>query len=128
MNIRSERSTFALLVGMTVGVLASIFMTPTFWGPILGVFAAATLAEAASPKDGAIIGAMTLIPIGIYITIQTAIQINALQRLGILVTIPLFCIADFFGRALRFGHREVIPDHKREKVDDLGCWKDGGRG
>ena len=93
MDIRSERSTFALLVGMTVGVLASIFMTPTFWGPILGVFAAATLAEVTLPKDEAIIGAIALIPIGIYITIQTAIQINALQSLGILVTIPFFCIA-----------------------------------
>ena len=93
MNIRSERSTFALLVGMTVGVLASIFMTPTWWGPILGVFAGATLAEVTSPKDGAIVGAIALIPIGIYITIQTAIQINALQSLGILATIPFFCIA-----------------------------------
>src|SRR5215207_3290414 len=55
---------------MIVGLLVSVFLRPTCWGPLVGVFVAAYFAKVSSPKEGAIIGAIVLIPIGMYGVLQ----------------------------------------------------------
>ena len=93
MTVRSKRFFLAILVGMIVGLLFTIFVTPTCWGLILGVFATANLANASSPRDGALVGWVVSIPVGIYATILAAIQMRALENLGSLVLIPFFLLA-----------------------------------
>ena len=70
MKIKSKQTIFSILAGMIVGLLVFIFLRPTCWGPLVGVFVAAYFAKVSSPKEGAIIGAIVLIPIGMYGILQ----------------------------------------------------------
>jgi hypothetical protein len=92
MNIKSKQFLFSILAGMIVGLLVSIFLTPTCWGAVIGVFVAAYMAKVSSPKEGAIVGAIVLVPIAIYGTIQTAFQTNVVDEIGIFTTILVFLL------------------------------------
>jgi len=74
MNIKSKRFIFSILTGMIIGLLISILVRPICVAPIIGVFVAASLANASSPKEGAIIGAIVLVPIEIYVALQVTSQ------------------------------------------------------
>jgi len=70
-SLKSKQTIFSILAGIIIGVLICIFLTPTFWGPLVGVFVAAYFAKAASPKEGAIIGAIVVVLVGrIYTFLQ----------------------------------------------------------
>jgi hypothetical protein len=77
---------------MIVGLLVSILIRPTCWGAITGIFIAAYLAKASSPKEGAIVGAMAVVPIGIYGSVQAALQTDVMDEVGILLTILVFLL------------------------------------
>ena len=70
MNITSKRSIFSILIGSFIGVVI-----PTCWGPLIGVFVAAYLARVSTPKEGAKIGAIVVLPIIIaYFALQFPVQ------------------------------------------------------
>jgi hypothetical protein len=87
MKITSKQSILALLVGMTAGLLLTIFIRPVDLGAVIAVFAAVYLARASSLKEGALLGAIVLIPAGIYVTIQVAVLNRELEIFGLPVTI-----------------------------------------
>ena len=105
MNIKSKQTIFSILAGMIVGLLVSIFLRPTCWGPLIGVFVAAYLAKVSSPKEGAIIGAIVLVPIGIYALLQIPVEAIAgttVGKLGNLVGLVLgillvSCVGALYG-------------------------------
>ena len=74
MNIKPKRFILSTLAGMIVGLLIAILVRPICLAPIISVFVAASLANASSPKEGAIIGAIALVPIYIYAVTQVAAQ------------------------------------------------------
>ncbi len=94
MKIKSKKFILSTLAGMIIGLLVSIFLRPTCWGPIVGVFIAAYLNKVSSPKEGAIVGAIVLTPIGIYATFQALIQTDVQDDTGILATILIFILAN----------------------------------
>ena len=92
MKIKSIKFLVSLLVGMLVGLSITVFVKPTCLGPFIGVVLSAYMAKVASPRDGAIVGAIVLIPIGIYGFLLTALQLRSLEVLGILGIIPVLFI------------------------------------
>jgi len=62
MDITSRRSILSILAGVSVGLLVSTFLKSVCWGPLIGVFLAAYLAKVPTPKEGAKIGAVVLVP------------------------------------------------------------------
>jgi hypothetical protein len=90
MNFKSKQFIFALLAGIAIGLLASIFLKPMCWGVIAGVIVAAYFAKVSSPKDGAIVGAIVLVPISAYAFTLAAIQSNASEKLGALGSVLVF--------------------------------------
>jgi len=82
-NFKSKQFFFSILAGIIVGLLVSIFLKPMCWGAIVGVFAAAYLAKVSSPKDGAIVGAIVLVPISIYTFSLGIAQSSVTEKMGI---------------------------------------------
>ena|SRR5215211_2589514 len=82
MKITSKRSIFSILVGIIVGVLVSVFLRPTCLGPLIAAFVATFLAKVSTPKEGAKIGAIVLLPIGIYWYLQLPALIIAKDTVG----------------------------------------------
>ncbi|MGE5374763.1 MAG: hypothetical protein ACM3XO_06870 [Bacteroidota bacterium] len=70
MNLRSKRAILSILLGVIAGLLMAIFLKPVCWGPLVGVLLGAYLAKASSPQEGAIVGAIVAVPIGIYAFLQ----------------------------------------------------------
>jgi uncharacterized membrane protein len=70
MNLRSKRAVLSILSGMIAGLLMAIFFKPVCWGPLVGVLIGAYLAKVSSPQEGAIVGAIVVVPIGIYAFMQ----------------------------------------------------------
>ena len=87
MKIKSKQFILAMLIGMMVGLLLTIFIRPVDLGAVIAVFAAVYLAKVSSPKEGALVGGIVLIPTGIYVTIQVAILNKELEIFGLPVTI-----------------------------------------
>ena len=108
MNIKPKRFIVSTLTGMIIGLLISILVRPICLAPIIGVFVAASLANTSSPKEGAIIGAIVLVPIDIYAVIQVTSQGIADDPvgkfgnlLGICLSLVLFCgIGALYGSIL----------------------------
>ena len=92
MIIKSKQFIFSMLAGMIVGLLVSIFLKPTCWGAATGVFVAAYLAKVSSPKEGALVGAIVLVPIAVYGMIQAAFQTNVIDEIGMFATILVFLL------------------------------------
>ena len=84
MILKSKQTIFSIFAGIIVGLLISIFFKPTCLGPLVGVFVGAYLAKVSSPKEGAIIGAIVLLPIGIYTYLQIPSEAIAKTTVGIL--------------------------------------------
>jgi hypothetical protein len=82
-NFKSKQFIFSILAGIIVGLLASIFLKPMCWGAIAGVFVAAYLAKVSSPKDGAVVGAIVLMPISIYTFSLGIVQSSMTEKMGI---------------------------------------------
>jgi hypothetical protein len=82
MKITSKRSILSVLVGILVGVLIYSFLRPACWGPLVAVFVAAYLAKVSTPKEGAKIGTMVLLPIGIYWYSQLPALVIAKDTVG----------------------------------------------
>lgn len=80
MNFKSKQFIFSMLIGVIVGLLFSILAQPMCWGMIAGVFVAAYFAKVSSPKDGAIVGAIIVMPISVYASFLSAV----LSKNGIL--------------------------------------------
>ncbi len=77
MEIKSRRFIIAILVGMLVGLAITIYLQPACVGAVISVIVSAYLAKAASPKDGAIVGAITLVPIGTYLGLWAILQVKS---------------------------------------------------
>lgn len=73
---------FPTIIGMVVGTLVTIFIRPTCLGPLAGILTASYFAKISSPKEGAIIGSIVMIPIGLYAMFQGAVQTMALDNLS----------------------------------------------
>jgi hypothetical protein len=71
-----------MLVGIVVGLLVSTFIRPTCWAPLIAGFVAIALAKVSTPKDGAKIGAIVLLPIGIYWYLQLPSHVIAKDSVG----------------------------------------------
>ena len=67
---------------MIIGLLISILVRPICLAPIISIFVAASLANASSPTEGAIIGAIVLVPIDIYAVMQVTSQSIADDPVG----------------------------------------------
>ena len=99
MNITSKQSVLSILVGIIVGLLVFIFLRPSCWGPLIGVFVAAILAKVTTPKHGAIVGMIVLAAIGLYSSVQIAMTqglandpIKLLANLlGLFIGLLVFC-------------------------------------
>lgn len=100
MNFKSKQFILAMLSGIVVGVLASIFLKPMCWGVIAGVVVAAYFSKVSSPKDGAIVGAIVLVPISMYVFTLAAIQSNASEKLGTLGSILVFFFMIIFSSGI----------------------------
>lgn len=87
MNIKTKKSIFSILAGVIVGLLVYTFLRPTCWRPIVGVFLAAYFAKVSAPKEGAVIGALVLAPMGVYAFLQSLTQATANDNRGILVIV-----------------------------------------
>jgi hypothetical protein len=88
MKLTSKQTLLSLLAGITIAVLFFLFLRPACWGPLVGVFMAAYLAKVSSPKEGASIGAIVLVPIGILSILQfpvDALSKDPMGRLGNIV-------------------------------------------
>ncbi len=83
MEIKSRRFIIAILVGMLGGLAITIYLQPACVGAVIGVIVSAYLAKVASPKDGAIVGAITLVPIGTYLGLWAILQVKAAQGIGL---------------------------------------------
>jgi peptidoglycan/LPS O-acetylase OafA/YrhL len=105
MKLKSKRTFLALLVGVIIGVLITFFITPRSLGTIIGVAIGAYLAKVKSPKQGAIFGAIILIPIGIFLCIIANMQTKTIESLGWLKTIPylLLVVAILSGIGALYG-------------------------
>ena len=64
-----KRSILAILSGILICFLLFFLVKPLCLGLIFGVIAASMIAEVASPKEGAVIGAFVPIPYAIYATL-----------------------------------------------------------
>ena len=93
MNIKPKRFILSTLAGIFIGLLLSILVRPICLAPIIGVFVAASLANASSPKEGAIIGAIVLVPIYIYTVMQVASQGIADNPVGIFGNLLGICLS-----------------------------------
>ena len=74
MVLKSRRFALSLLTGAFTGIVLVIFLRPACWAVFFGVFIACYLARASTLKDGAIVGAIVMIPIGISPTVVTIMQ------------------------------------------------------
>ena len=92
MKVKSKQFVVAILVGAIIGALISVFTNSGGWATIISVTLAAYLAKVSSPKEGAIVGSITIIPIGIYAIALANIQTKALETRGILATIPFLLL------------------------------------
>jgi hypothetical protein len=84
MSLTSKRSIFSILTGIIVGALVSTFIRPTCWGPLIAVLAATYVANVSTPKEGARIGAIVLLPIGVYWYLQMPSLFTATNSTGML--------------------------------------------
>ena len=65
MIITLRRYTLSILAGVLISVLISFFLKTICWEPFISVFVAVYLAKVATPKEGALIGAIVFLPVGI---------------------------------------------------------------
>ncbi len=96
MYIKSKRSIFSILIGVLFCSFLYLVIQPPGWGPIIGVFVAASLANVSSPKEGAIIGAIVLAAIGGVAAIRGSFQTHIVDELGILGTVLVSFISAIF--------------------------------
>ena len=100
MKIRSKRFLFAILTGTTVGLLITIFTPPTCLGALAGIAVSIYLTKAETPKDGAIIGTIIMVPIGLCITILLNQQTRTTEQYGIIGSIPIFLLTTAFASGI----------------------------
>ena len=96
MNFKSRRIWLAIFAGMVIAVLVTIFIRPSCLGIIIGVIVSIYLAKAESPKVGALIGAITVLPTGVYITFFVSTQTKAIHYLGLVKSIPFLLLDMIF--------------------------------
>jgi hypothetical protein len=92
-KIKSKRVFLGTLVDIVIGVLVTIFIRPSCWGPIVGVILSVFLANLESLKSSAIVGAITMIPIGICGSLLTNQQTKFLEHISPWLIIPIFIFA-----------------------------------
>jgi len=92
MKYTSKRTILAILAGALIGIALILFVRLVCWGQILGVAVAAYLANVSSPREGAVVGAIVLVPVamvGVFPTIAHQTELDELS-------IPLFLLSIFF--------------------------------
>ncbi len=71
MDMFSKRLALGILGGMVAAILFSLGRL-TCWAPVLAVFVGAVLADVSGPKQGAVVGAVVVLPIGALALIQSS--------------------------------------------------------
>ncbi|MGA7604807.1 MAG: hypothetical protein WCA79_02705 [Anaerolineales bacterium] len=72
--------------------MITILIQTSFWGALIGLIVAAYLANVSFPKEGAIVGAIIVIPDGVRHFVQAAIQLRYLDKHGLLATLLVFLV------------------------------------
>ena len=89
MIIKSKRLLLALFAGMVLSLLITILLPKTgCLGFMAGVLVSILLAKTGTPKKDTLLGAMTVIPAGLYIIYYTNLQTMTIQNLGLLRSLP----------------------------------------
>jgi hypothetical protein len=65
-------------VGIFIGLLETAFVAPNGWAFVAGIMAASTLASVSCPREGAIVGTIVMLPVGLA-TILLQPQVQALE-------------------------------------------------
>ncbi|MGE5071891.1 MAG: hypothetical protein ACM3MF_00545 [Anaerolineae bacterium] len=78
MNIVSRRFVGAILAGIFIGLLEVLFVAPSAWAYLAGIMAAATLASVSCPREGAVVGTIVMLPVGLA-SILLQPQVQALE-------------------------------------------------
>ena len=100
MSYTSGRFGFAILAGIVLNLAFTFFIKIACWGPIISIVLAAYLAGVRTPKEGAITGAIVFIPSSIVIIIQTIMQSNTVDEIGLPLAIVAGSIGVLFGMGL----------------------------
>jgi hypothetical protein len=103
MILKSKRFALALLAGAFTGIVLVIFLRPACWAVFFGVFIASYLARASTLKDGAMVGAIVMIPIGISPTVVTIMQSGMPENVDFITSMSSMLL----GIALMSGIRAV---------------------
>ncbi len=74
MDFKSKRTWLGILAGMVVTVVCGLLRF-SCWGVLLGVSAGAYVADISSPKQGAVMGALSMLPLGVVYLFQMQQQV-----------------------------------------------------
>ena len=78
MNIASRRFIGAIIAGIFIGLLEAAFVAPSIWAFAAAIMAASKLASVSCPREGAVVGAIVMLPVGLA-TILLQPQVQALE-------------------------------------------------
>jgi hypothetical protein len=100
MSYRSQRFSFAILVGIVLNLAFTFFIQIACWGPMISVIVAAYLTRLTNPKEGTVIGAIVFLPSSVVLVIQTITRTDTVGEIGLLLTILAGFIGVGFGVGL----------------------------
>jgi hypothetical protein len=95
MSYRSQRFSFAILVGIVLNLAFTFFIQIACWGPMISVMTRLT-----NPKEGTVIGAIVFLPSSVVLVIQTITRTDTVGEIGLLLTILAGFIGVGFGVGL----------------------------
>jgi hypothetical protein len=96
MKIISKRLILATLAGIVAGILVGVFIYPGFWGILVGVVLSVSLANVTSRSEGTLVGAITLLPIGVFLSTRYSLQTGLLDQYSLVWKIVLYLFEIIF--------------------------------
>ncbi len=93
MIIPSKRFLLALLAGMALGLLITVLLPKAgCLGFMTGVLVSILLTKTGTPKKDILMGAITVIPAGLYVVCYTNLQTKSTENYGLLGSLPAILI------------------------------------
>jgi hypothetical protein len=96
MKIISKRLILATLAGIVAGILVGVFSYPGCWGILVGVVLSVSLANVTSRSEGTLVGAITLLPIGVFLSTRYSLQTGLLDQYSLVWKIVLYLFEIIF--------------------------------
>jgi hypothetical protein len=96
MKIISKRLILATLAGIVAGILVGVFIYPGFWGILVGVVLSVSLANVTSRSEGTLVGAITFLPIGVFLSTRYSLQTGLLDQYSLVWKIVLYLFEIIF--------------------------------